>query len=50
MFPEVIYDTILSFILLLTGDPPYPRNLVQVFVDCMDDFNDTVYIPNSKIK
>lgn len=42
---QLIYNTILLFLLILTGDPHYPRKLVQDFVNFMDQFIRTVYLP-----
>lgn len=45
MIPQCIYDSILCFILMLYGDPSYPRKLVQDVVEYLDHFIRDVYLP-----
>ena len=43
-----ILNSIISFILILYGDPVYPRKIVQVVVHFMDHFIRKVYLPSLK--
>ena len=46
MDPKLILNHILSFILALYGNPGLPRKIVQVVVEYMDNFIQSVIVPH----